>query len=357
MISSAQEKIGRTMSAAVLYGKEDMKIEQVPMPQVGDGEALIQVRAALTCGTDLKVYRRGYHARMIVPPALFGHELAGVIEEVGGEVKGFKKADRVVCLNSAPCGECFYCQRQQENLCEDLLFINGAYAEYIKVPHRIVEKNLLTIPDELSFEAAALVEPLACVLLGLKESGMQAGDTVVIIGAGPIGLMFIQVAKAGGARVISVVKRDEQVELARQFGAADVVQIGNVSDVVEAVRKMTGDGRGADIVIEAVGRPEAWQWAVNMLRKGGTVNFFGGCTSGTRVELETNRIHYSALRMIASFHHNPRVAREALKLIADNKVHSLDYITGEAPLSELPQVFRHMMDRGSDIKTAIIPGR
>lgn len=357
MISSAQKKIARTMSAAVLYGKEDMKIEQVPMPEVGDGEVLIQVRVALTCGTDLKVYRRGYHARMIVPPTLFGHELAGVIEEVGPGVKGFSKGDRVVAVNSAPCGKCFYCQRQQENLCEDLLFINGAYAEYIKIPGRIVEKNLVKIPDNLSFESAALVEPLACVLLGLKESGMQAGDAVIIIGAGPIGLMFIQVAKAGGAKVISVVKRDEQVGLARQFGAAEVVQIGKVSDVVEAARKLSGNGRGADIVIEAVGRPEAWQWAVNMVRKGGTVNFFGGCASGTRVELDTNRIHYSALRMMASFHHNPRVAREALKLIADNKVHSMDYITGKAPLSELPQVFRNMVDRGSDIKTAIIPGR
>jgi len=155
------------MTAAVLYGKEDVKIERVPIPRLDDGEVLIKVQVALTCGTDVKVYRRGYHARMIVPPALFGHELAGVVEQVGPSVKGFRKGTRVVALNSAPCGRCFYCSKHQENLCEDLLFNNGAYAEYIRIPKRIVQKNMLTIPDYVSFQDAAMVEPLACVLRGL----------------------------------------------------------------------------------------------------------------------------------------------------------------------------------------------
>src|ERR1700754_2053506 len=149
------------MTAAGLYGKEDVKIEQGPIPKLEEGEVLVKVQVALTCGTDLKVYQRGYHARMIVPPALFGHELAGVIEEVGQGVKGFKRGQRVVALNSAPCGMCFYCSKHQENLCEDLLFNNGAYAEYIKVPRRIVEANMLAIPPDVSFEEAAMVEPLA----------------------------------------------------------------------------------------------------------------------------------------------------------------------------------------------------
>ncbi len=136
------------MTAAVLYGKEDLKIERVPIPRVEKGEVLVKVQVALTCGTDLKVYQRGYHARMIVPPALFGHELAGVIEEVGEGVHSFKKGMRVVALNSAPCQMCFYCSKHQENLCEDLLFNNGAYAEYIRVPRRIVEANMLVIPAE-----------------------------------------------------------------------------------------------------------------------------------------------------------------------------------------------------------------
>src|ERR1700747_2561733 len=166
------------MTAAVLYGKEDLKIEKVPIPRVGDGEVLVKVSVALTCGTDLKVYQRGYHARMIVPPALFGHELAGVIEEVGAGVNGFKKGMRVVALNSAPCQMCFYCSKHQENLCEDLLFNNGAYAEYIRIPRRIVEANMLVVPSNVSFEDAAMTEPLACVLRGLHETGVEIGDTV-----------------------------------------------------------------------------------------------------------------------------------------------------------------------------------
>lgn len=346
------------MTAAVLYGKEDIKIERVPIPSLGEGEILVKVRAALTCGTDLKVYRRGYHAKMLVPPALFGHELAGEIEEIGPGVSSFRTGMRVVAANSAPCGACFYCRHQQENLCDDLYFNNGAYAEYIRIPRRIVEKNTLVIPEKVSFEEAAMVEPLACVLLGLNESNVQAGDNVVVIGGGPIGLMFIQVAKAKQCRIISVVKRDEQVAIARQFGADEVVQIPSEQDApqhtVAAVRKLT-EGRGADVVVEAVGRPEAWQWSVDMLRKGGTAQFFGGCATGTKVELDTNRIHYSALRMLATFHHTPRVVREAFSLICENRVRPTDYITGRAPLAELQQVFRQMMDRTGDIKTAILP--
>ncbi len=162
------------MTAAVLYGKEDVKIERVPIPELEKGEVLIRVQAALTCGTDLKVYRRGYHAKMIVPPALFGHEFAGVIEEIGPGVKNFKAGQRVVALNSAPCGQCFYCKKHQENLCEDLLFNNGAYAEFIRIPRRIVENNMLVVPKEISFETAALTEPLACVLRGSARN--RSGD-------------------------------------------------------------------------------------------------------------------------------------------------------------------------------------
>jgi L-iditol 2-dehydrogenase len=344
------------MTAAVLYGKEDVKIEQVPIPRVGEGEVLIKVQVALTCGTDLKVYQRGYHARMIVPPALFGHELAGVIEEVGPGVKGFRKGMRVVALNSAPCQACFYCSKHQENLCEDLLFNNGAYAEYIKVPKRIVELNMLAIPQGMSFESAAMTEPLACVLRGLQETGVEIGDNVAVIGGGPIGLMFLQVAKAIGCNPIAVVKRDEQVSAARKFGAEQVVQINDRVDTVEAVRALTPGGRGVDVVIEAVGRPQAWQWAIDMARKGGTVNLFGGCPSGTKVEIDTNRLHYSEITLKATFHHTPDTVRRAFKLIAEKKVQPTDYITGEAPLSKLQDILRHMLNRTGDIKTAIIPG-
>jgi L-iditol 2-dehydrogenase len=348
--------VSRKMTAAVLYGKEDVKIEQVPVPRVGDGEVLIKVQVALTCGTDLKVYRRGYHARMIVPPALFGHELAGVVEEVGAGAR-FKCGMRVVALNSAPCQMCFYCSKHQGNLCEDLLFNNGAYAEYIRIPRRIVETNMLAIPSDISYHEAAMTEPLACVLRGLHETGVEIGETVAVIGGGPIGLMFIQVARAIGCDVIAVVKRDGQVSAARSMGANEVVQVGKVANPVEAVRALSREKRGADVVIEAVGRPEAWEWAVEMVRKGGTVNFFGGCAAGTRVQLDTNRLHYSEITLKATFHHTPETVRRAFALIAERKVRPTDYITGEAPLSRLTDVLRHMLNRNGDIKTAIIPGR
>ena len=344
------------MTAAVLYGKEDVKIERVPIPRVAHGEVLIKVQVALTCGTDLKVYQRGYHARMIVPPALFGHELAGVIEEVGPGVKGFKSGMRVVALNSAPCQMCFYCSKHQENLCEDLLFNNGAYAEYIKIPRRIVESNMLAVPSNVTYEEAAMVEPLACVLRGLHETNLEIGDTVVVIGGGPIGLMFVQVAKLKGCNVIAVAKRDSQVNAVKKMGADEVIQITQVQDPVEAVRALTPDRRGADVVIEAVGRPEAWEWSIDMVRKGGVVNFFGGCASGTKVNLDTNRLHYSEITLKATFHHTPETVRKAFALIAERKIRSADYITGEAPLSRLQQVLRHMLNRNGDIKTAIIPG-
>jgi L-iditol 2-dehydrogenase len=344
------------MTAAVLYGKEDVKIEKVPIPRVGEGEVLIKVQVALTCGTDLKVYQRGYHARMIVPPALFGHELAGIIEEVGPNVKGFKKGMRVVALNSAPCGMCFYCSKHQENLCEDLLFNNGAYAEYIKVPRRIVEANMLAIPTNVSFEEAAMAEPLACVLRGLHETGVEIGDTVVVIGGGPIGLMFTQAAKLTGCNVISMVKRDSQVSAAKRLGADEVIQITKTDDPVGAVRALTPDRRGADVVVEAVGRPLAWEQSIDMVRKGGTVNFFGGCASGTKVSLDTNRLHYSEITLKATFHHTPESVRKAFALISERKIRSADYITGEAPLSRLHHVLQHMLNRNGDIKTAIIPG-
>jgi L-iditol 2-dehydrogenase len=344
------------MTAAVLYGKEDVKIEQVPIPRVEEGEVLIKVETALTCGTDLKVYQRGYHARMIVPPALFGHELAGIIEEVGPGVRMFHRGERVVALNSAPCGLCFYCSRHQENLCEALLFNNGAYAEYIRIPARIVQKNMLAIPPGVSFEEAAMVEPLACVVRGLHETHADIGDTVAVIGGGPIGLMMMQVARLSGCNVIAVVKHIEQVTAARRMGANDVVQITKVADPVEALRSLSPERRGADIVIEAVGRPQAWQWAVEMTRKGGTVNFFGGCASGTKVELDTNRLHYSELTLKATFHHTPETVRKAFALITEKKIRSADYITGEAPLSRLQQVLQAMLKRTGEIKTAIIPG-
>jgi L-iditol 2-dehydrogenase len=344
-----------TMQAAVLHGREDIRIEHVPVPKAAPGELIVQVGAALTCGTDLKVFRRGYHARMIVPPALFGHELAGTVVEAGEGVDGFTSGDRVVALNSAPCGQCYFCERGQENLCDDLLFNNGAYAEFIRIPARIVAKNTLRIPDHVPLEHAALTEPLACAVHGFEDSRPHSGDTVAVIGGGPLGLMILHVAALAGCKVIAIVKHDGQVEAARELGAAHVVQTSIIRRAIQETRALTHRSQGVDIAIEAVGIPETWQEAVEMVRKGGTVNFFGGCAVGTHVSLDTNRLHYSDITLRATFHHTPAICRRALDLIAGGRFQADKFITGHAHLYELNRVFENLMNRSTEIKTAIVP--
>lgn len=351
-----------TMNAAVLRGKEDLRVEQVPLPVAGPGELVLRVDAALTCGTDLKVYRRGYHAKMLTADRLFGHEAAGTIAKIGDGVTEFAVGDRVVPLNSAPCDTCFFCTHGQQNLCDDLLFNNGAYAEYLRVPERIVRKNTLRIADKMKAEHAALTEPLACVVRGLEESGARAGQTAIVLGAGPIGLLFLHAAAIEGLHVIAVVKRSDQVATAKRFGAEHVVRISDVEDPVAAAREMTPEGRGADVVFEAVATPEAWQWAVSMARKGGVVNLFGGPPAGTQVSLDTNLIHYSDLTLKASFHHTPATVRRAFELLQSGRFQADDFLTGTATLQEVPEVFGRMMTRPADgtapeIKTVIYPHR
>lgn len=344
-----------TMRAAVLHGREDVRIESVPVPKAARGELIVRVGAALTCGTDLKVFRRGYHARMIVPPALFGHELAGTVVEAGEGVTEFAPGDRVVALNSAPCGHCYFCERGQENLCDDLLFNNGAYAEFIRIPERIVAKNTLHVPDHVPLEHAALTEPLACAVHGFEDSHPRPDDTVAIIGGGPLGLMMLHVASLFGCRTIAIVKHDGQVEAAKLLGASHVVQATTIRKAIKETRALTPKDRGVDIAIEAVGVPDAWEEAVEMVRKGGSVNFFGGCAADTKVTLDTNRIHYSDITLRATFHHTPAICRRALDLIASGRFLAGSFITGRAHLYELNRVFKKMMNRTREIKTAIVP--
>jgi len=344
-----------TMRAAVLYGKEDVRLESIPVPQIGPGELLVRVRTALTCGTDVKVFRRGYHAKMIVPPALFGHELAGDVAAVGEGVTRFRVGQRVVAANSAPCGECFFCKRQQPNLCEHLLFNNGAYAEYIRIPSRIVEVNTYEVPNHLRYQDAALIEPLACVLRGLDESYVRPGDTVAVLGLGPIGLMFVRMAKAvTGARVVAIARRQIQLDRAISLGASEGVLMTTPNDTTNQLRRCT-DGRGADVVIEAIGHPEAWELATHLVRKGGVVNFFGGCPTGTKIGLDTQLLHYSEITCKASFHHTPDHIRRSLELIAAGKVTADHLVNRQERLDNLLQVMRDLMSRNGHIKTAIIP--
>ena len=344
------------MTAAVLYGREDLKIESVDIPRLAADEVLVRVEVALTCGTDLKVWKQGFHARMIKPPALFGHELAGTIEEKGSAVNGgVHKGMRVLPSNSAPCNQCFYCRKGQPNLCEDLLFNNGAYAEFIRIPGRIVRQNMLEIPEGVSFTDAAMAEPLACVLRGIHETGINPGDTVVVIGCGPIGLKFIRILSARHIRVIAIGKRRSQIRAAERLGAVAAFDVNEIENPVDRVKQMTDRGRGADAVIEAVGRPITWEWALQMVRKGGTVNLFGGCPRGTEVKIDPAALHYAEVTIKSTFHHTPGFIREALQTIARGEIRASDFITGEEPLVNLPQVFEHMKHRNGEMKTAIIP--
>ena len=344
-----------TMLAAMLYGQEQLRIEPVAVPSVGPNDILVKVRVALTCGTDLKVFRRGYHARMIQPPAVLGHELAGDIVAVGSEVTSFRIGQRVVAANSAPCWKCYHCRRQQENLCEHLLFNNGAYAEYARIPGPIVQCNTHEIGADVGYRDAAMIEPLACVLRGLEETGLRDGDTVTVIGLGPIGLMFVRMAKLAGARVIAVGRRPTQLERAEKMGADELVTFAERADTVVHVRGLTDEGLGSDVVVEAVGTPETWQSAMEMVRSGGTVNFFGGCPSGSHIRLDTSLMHYSEVTLKSSFHHTPRHIRSALDVISRRDLRADDFVINEAPLTELLDVFRHMMGHNGHLKTAIVP--
>ena len=344
------------MKAAVLHGKEDVRVEEIAPRALQPGEVRVRIEAALTCGTDLKVFKRGYHAKMIVPPAVFGHELAGVISEIGSEKseagsQNWKTGERVVVANSAPCGGCFFCKNRQENLCEDLLFLNGAYAESIVVPARLVQKNLLRLKPETDFRDAALTEPLACVVQGVEDLKLRASQNVLVLGAGPIGLMFVALAKNLGGAVTVAGRRAARLAAAKNLGAAQVIDIGDGTDLVSKIRAATGTK--FDAVIEAVGRPETWEAAVQLVRKGGAVNFFGGCPSGTAISLDTQLIHYSNLTLLASFHHTPRTIRRALEFIETGVIRAADFVDGECPLSKLPELFKSMAAGNQAVKTLI----
>ncbi len=338
------------MKAAVLYGKEDVRLEEVAERPLAPGEVRIRIGAALTCGTDLKVFKRGYHAKMIVPPAVFGHEIAGEISEVRNE--SWRVGERVVVANSAPCDACPSCQRGQQSLCDDLLFLHGAYAQSIVVTARLVEKNLLRLKPGTAFRDAALTEPLACVVQGVAESQLAAGQRVLILGAGPIGLMFVALAKQLGCEVAVAGRGEARLAAARRLGASEVFDVGADGDSVKAVTARLPKPN-FDAVIEAVGKPEAWEAAVKLVRQGGSVNFFGGCPAGTSVSLDTGLIHYSNLTLRASFHHTPRTIRRALEFIESGVIRAADFVDGECALSELPALFARMTAGNRVVKTFV----
>jgi len=342
------------MDAALLYGVKDLKVENINVPEVGLGEILVKVRAATTCGTDVKIFQRGYVSGVIQYPTVFGHEWAGDVVKVGEGVSWMKEGRRVRAGNSSPCLRCKMCQKGNYNLCEDMMWLWGAYAEYIKVPARIVMLNTQEIPSNLTYEEASVTEPLACVLHGIEKAHVKLGDAVAIIGAGPIGLLHIQTAKKMGAEIVVISDFiDERLEVAKELGADETVNAKR-EDPVEKIKRFT-EGFGADVVVEAIGTPATWEQALRMVRKGGTVLEFGGCPPGTEITVGTELLHYGEVTMLGTFHATPAHFKKALNLIASGTVKAKPLITRHMKLDEIKDALEILTTSKSDLKIAIHP--
>jgi L-iditol 2-dehydrogenase len=337
--------------AALLYGQEDLRLERVPDPTPAAGEVVIQVEAATTCGTDLKLWRRGGHAKMLTPPTLFGHEGAGRIVAVGAGVTNWRVGDRVVANNSAPCMKCFFCQRQEYSLCPHLTWNNGTFAEYLKIPAPIVRHNLLPVPDHLPLVLAAMTEPLACVLHGISRCGAKPDDKVVVLGDGAIGLMFVAVL-AKYTEVILWGGNNQRLEIGEKLGAAKTFNYHQVTDIANTVKELTA-GWGADVVIEATGVSSVWETAIACGRPGATINLFGGCPRDTTITVNTEQLHYSELTLKGVFHNTPEYVKAALLLIASGTIPFDLLISEHRPLQDLEQVFIDMKAR-KVIKVAMV---
>ena len=342
------------MLAALLYGKEDLRLAEIPCPTPGTGEVVIKVCTATTCGTDLKVWLRGGHARMLKPPTLFGHEVVGEIVSLGEGVTGWNIGDRVVANNSAPCLSCFFCRRQEYSLCANLIFNNGTFAEYLKIPAPIVQHNLLKVPTDLPNHLAAMTEPLGCVLHGIAHANVQVGDRCVVIGDGAIGLMFVAVlAQQLGSRVFLFGGQDQRLEIGKKLQADQTFNYHQLNNIPAIARELT-EGWGADVVIEATGIPAVWETAIACGRPGATINLFGGCPRDTTITVSTEQLHYNQITLKGVFHNTPTYVRDALSLLASRTIPFELLISDRKPLTELEQALQDMKHRQA-IKVAIEP--
>ncbi len=341
------------MRAMVFHGPGDLRLEELPVPTPGPGELVLKVDAALTCGTDVKTLGRGHPVMIPRLPTVFGHELAGTVTAVGAGVTRPREGDRVAVANSAPCGRCRLCLARRQNLCEDLLFFNGAYAEFAVLPPRLVAENVVTLGPGLPTARAAFAEPLACALLGIERARVEAGQTVVVFGPGPLGCLLAMVAAARKARVILVGKRGWRLERVRALGFADCLDASGAPDVAAAVRGLTA-GRGAEIAIDATGQPEVWEQAIEATGRGGCVVFFGGCAPGTSVRVDTRRAHYEELTLVGAFHHTPELIRRAIDLLDSGVLAPDGLVTHRMRLEDVEEALG-LMSRGDALKVLIEP--
>lgn len=325
-----------------------IELREIDAPEPSEGEVLVKVKAALTCGTDLKAFLRGHP--MIPMPGPFGHEFSGIVEKTGKGVKKFKAGDDIMAVHTAPCFRCRFCQKKIFNLCENIMNtkILGAFAEYILIPPHIVKQNLFHKPTSLSFEEAAFLEPLACVVHGMNGLDIKKGTRVLIIGTGPIGLLHLLLIKSKGAGVIITGLEQERLNMAKNLGADMAVPSG----ITKAIGEFT-NGMGVDFVFECTGQLDVWENSVNYVRRGGTVILFGGCKKGTVATYDTYRLHYDELTLKGVFHFRPEDVKEAYYLLK-HKINVKPLISGHYPLKELHIPFEKL-SKGEGIKYAIIP--
>jgi len=341
-----------TMRAAVYLGPEEIDLRHLPIPEPKEGELLVKVRAATTCGTDVKTYRRGHPK--FPPPFVFGHEFGGDVVKVGDGVTQFREGMRVTANVFAECGECFYCLRGQGNLCENLVYNFGAFAEYMIIPASIVRRTTFEIPSHVPYSHAALLEPLVTVVHGWHKAAVQPGETVAVIGAGgPISLMFIQLLLCSGARqVIAIGHSPARLAVAGQIGASHLVN-AKERDSLSAVRELT-HGFGADVVIECAGTKSTWESSVETVRRGGRVLWFGGLPGGTKVEVDAARVHYGEIDLLNMHGGTAAEAREAFDLIISKTVKVSPLLSGELPLEQVESALK-MMSSGEVVKMVINP--
>ncbi len=346
------EIAGTHSRQAVLVEPGRLELRDYVAPHPGPGELLIQIRCALSCGTDLKMFQRGHPLWKL--PIAFGHEFSGVVMEAGEGVT-FRAGDEIMAAPTAPCGICFYCQHGQENLCDDAVgrMVLGAYADMLLLPAHVVAGNTFIKPAGLPFEEAALLEPLSCVVHAQEMARPDKAETVAIIGGGAFSLLHMLVLKAAGVREVVVVGRDtRRLKWAAEMGADQVINARS-ADAAAEIARLNG-GFGPDLVIECTGQVEGWQDAVARVRRGGRVVFFGGCLGGTKLSVDTQLMHYDSLTLMSPFHFRPRDVRRAYELLAGRALNAGSVVNARMRLGDLAEVFS-MLERGAVLKCAVIP--
>jgi L-iditol 2-dehydrogenase len=336
--------------SAILTRPGEIELQETAIPEPREGEMLIEVKSSLTCGTDLKAFIRGHS--YIPMPGPFGHEFSGIVVEKGKGTAKFKVGDPIMGVHSAPCLDCSYCRKGLYNLCENLMStkVLGAFSEYLLLPKHVVKQNIFKKPKTMGFSEAAFLEPLACVVHGMEPLGIKKNDTVFIIGAGPIGLLHLILAKSKGAKVMITGLEEERLKTAKKLGA-DLVF--DPSQTIKSVRDFT-EGIGADFIFECTGQPDIWEAAVEYVRKGGTVVLFGGCKSGAIVKFNAERLHYDAITLKGTFHFTPHDVTKAFGLLTKKKVDVRKLISGTYPLKDIRDVFAKLA-KGDGIKYALTP--